>query len=216
MLYESEHCIYDCERIRIQAKSNPACAERMWRGWPTPPLSATQAMPLNRITYSVASYRKRFAVRGKISFGKQYKTTWLRNTGRLATQNWPFGNAKLAVWQRKTGRLAMQDRPYCIAKQPIRHHRRHGTGKPLWLSRLRHKADKETTFTETSAITVAWRLRGGTYTTAATPRIMPAARTLNARTAWRRRPTGVGWHGLAAAPTAMARRGKPGKHTIPQ
>lgn len=194
MLYESEHCIYDCERIRIQAKSNPACAARMWRGWPTPPLSATQAMPLNRITYSVASYRKRFAVRGKISFGKQYKTTWLRNTGRLATQ----------------------DRPYCIAKQPIRHHRRHGAGKPLWLSRLRHKADKETTFTETSAITVAWRLRGGTYTTAATPRIMPAARTLNARTAWRRRPTGVGWHGLAAAPTAMARRGKPGKHTIPQ
>ena len=159
-----------------------------------PPLSATQAMPLNRITYSVASYRKRFAVRGKISFGKQYKTTWLRNTGRLA----------------------MQDRPYCIAKQPIRHHRRHGAGKPLWLSLLRHKADKETTFTETSAITVAWRLRGGTYTTAATPRIMPAARTLNARTAWRRRPTGVGWHGLAAAPTAMARRGKPGKHTIPQ
>lgn len=131
---------------------------------------------------------------GKISFGKQYKTTWLRNTGRLA----------------------MQDRPYCIAKQPIRHHRRHGAGKPLWLSRLRHKADKETTFTETSAITVAWRLRGGTYTTAATPRIMPAARTLNARTAWRRRPTGVGWHGLAAAPTAMARRGKPGKHTIQQ
>ena len=194
MLYESEHCIYDCERIRIQAKSNPACAARKWRGWPTPPLSATQAMPLNRITYSVASYRKRFAVRGKISFGKQYKTTWLRNTGRLATQ----------------------DRSYCIAKQPIRHHRRHGAGKPLWLSRLRHKADKETTFTETSAITVAWRLRGGTYTTAATPRIMPAARTLNARTAWRRRPTGVGWHGLAAAPTAMARRGKPGKHTIPQ
>lgn len=201
MLYESEHCIYDCERIRIQAKSNPACAARMWRGWPTPPLSATQAMPLNRITYSVASYRKRFAVRGKICLGN--------NTKR-------HGCETLAVWQRKTGRLAMQDRPYCIAKQPIRHHRRHGAGKPLWLSRLRHKADKETTFTETSAITVAWRLRGGTYTTAATPRIMPAARTLNARTAWRRRPTGVGWHGLAAAPTAMARRGKPGKHTIPQ
>lgn len=194
MLYESEHCIYDCERIRIQAKSTPACAARMWRGWPTPPLSATQAMPLNRITYSVASYRKRFAVRGKISFGKQYKTTWLRNTGRMA----------------------MQDRPYCIAKQPIRHHRRHGAGKPLWLSRLRHKADKETTFTETSAITVAWRLRGGTYTTAATPRVTPAARTLNARTAWRRRPTGVGWHWLAAAPTARARQGKPSKHTIPQ
>lgn len=100
----------------------------------------------------------------------------------------------------------MQDRPYCIAKQSIRHHRRHGAGKPLWLSRLRHKADKETIFTETSAITVAWRLRGGTYTTAATPRVTPAARTLNARTAWRRRPTGVGWHGQAAAPTARARR----------
>lgn len=92
----------------------------------------------------------------------------------------------------------MQDRPYCIAKQPIRHHRRHGAGKPLWLSRLRHKADKETTFTETSAITVAWRLRGGTYTTAATPRVMTAARTLNARTAWRRRPTG--WDGIGWLP----------------
>ena len=134
----------------------------------------------------------------------------------MVAKHWPFGNAKQAVWQRKTGRMAMQDRPYCIAKQPIRHHRRHGAGKPLWLSRLRHKADKETTFTETSAITVAWRLRGGTYTTAATPRVMTAARTLNARTAWRRRPTGVGWHWLAAAPTARARQGKPGKHTIPQ
>ena len=106
MLYESEHCIYDCERIRIQAKSNPACAARMWRGWPTPPLSATQAMPLNRITYSVASYRKRFAVRGKISFGKQYKTTWLRNTGRLATQNWPFGNARQAILHCETAHSA--------------------------------------------------------------------------------------------------------------
>ena len=106
MLYESEHCIYDCERIRIQAKSNPACAARMWRGCPTPPLSTTQAMPLNRITYSVASYRKRFAVRGKISFGKQYKTTWLRNTGRLATQNRPYGNAIQAVWQRHTARFS--------------------------------------------------------------------------------------------------------------
>ena len=27
---------------------------------------------------------------------------------------------------------------------------------------------------------------------------------------------GVGWHRLAAAPTARARQGKPGKHTIPQ
>lgn len=102
----------------------------------------------------------------------------------------------------------MQDRPYCIAKQPIRHHRRHGAGKPLWLSRLRHKADKETTFTETSAITVAWRLRGGTYTTAATPRVTPAARTLNARTAWRRRPTGGG---MALAGYRTNSKGKTGE-----
>ena len=106
MLYESEHCIYDCERIRIQAKSTPACAARMWRGCPTPSLSTTQAMPLNRITYSVASYRKRFAVRGKISFGKQYKTTWLRNTGRLATQNRPYGNARQAILHCETAHSA--------------------------------------------------------------------------------------------------------------